>query len=178
MQAVENKQWTEAARQADALDALQWRLNADHEDSSGDDDGDDKEDKPDRVLKLLETTSLDLRGTLACAQGDTEQGFKLLQLAIGKEEEVGYSEPPQYGRPELESMGYAYLRAGQFDKARETFQSGLKLRPKSGHALYGIALSYENAGKTEEARKAYGEFLMAWKDADPDLPMMRHARQW
>jgi tetratricopeptide (TPR) repeat protein len=113
---------------------------------------------------------------LACAQGNTEPGLKLLQLAIRKEELVGYSEPPQYGRPELESAGYAYLQAGQFEKARETFQSELKLRPKSGHALYGIALSYEKAGKSAEARTAYGEFLIAWKDADPDLPMMRHAR--
>jgi tetratricopeptide (TPR) repeat protein len=171
MLALENKQLPEAARQADALDALQWRLNADREDSDDDDD-----DKPDRVLKLLETASLDLRGNLACAQGNTEKGFQLLQLARSKEEQVGYSEPPQYGRPESESAAYAYLQAGQFDRAREAFQSELKLRPKSGHALYGIALSYEKAGKQAEARRAYDEFLLAWKDADPDLPMMQHAR--
>jgi tetratricopeptide (TPR) repeat protein len=176
MQALENKQLTEAARQADALDALQWRLNADREDSSDDNDDDEPGGKPDRVLSLLETASLDLRGNLACAQGNMEQGLKLLQLAIKKEEGVGYSEPPQYGRPELESAGYAYLQAGQFDKARETFQAELKLRPRSGHALYGIALSYEKAGKPAEARKAYDEFLMAWTNADPDLPMMRHAK--
>jgi tetratricopeptide (TPR) repeat protein len=174
MQALQHEQLADASRQADALDALQWRLKADHDDSSEDDQ--DNGDKPDRVLSLLETVSLDLRGNLACAQGNPEQGLKLLQQAIAKEEEVGYSEPPQYGRPESESAGYAYLKAGQFDKARESFRDELKLRPKSGHALYGIALSYEKAGKAAEARQAYDEFLVAWKDADPDLPMMLHAK--
>jgi tetratricopeptide (TPR) repeat protein len=115
---------------------------------------------------------------LAAAQGHTEEGFKLLQQAIANEEQVGYSEPPQYSRPESESLGYAYLRAGRFDKAREAFQSELKLRPHSGHALYGIALSDEKAGKSADAAKAYGEFLVSWKNADPDVPMMQHAQSF
>ncbi len=172
MQALEEKHWEEAARQADALDALQWRLQADAKDD--DEDG----GKPDRVFRLLETASLDLRGNLKCAQGDAEAGFQLLRKAVEKEKAVGYNEPPQYSRPELESLGYAYLRAGQFEKGRAAFQDELHLRPKSGHALYGIALSYEKAGQRADAVRAYGEFLAAWKGADVELEMVRHARGW
>jgi tetratricopeptide (TPR) repeat protein len=177
MKALDDQQLIEAARQADALDALQWRLQSGHDDTADADD-EDSAGKPDRVLKLLQTASLDLRGNLAAAQGHTEEGFKLLQQAIANEEQVGYSEPPQYGRPESESLGYAYLHAGQFDKARSAFQSELKLRPQSGHALYGIALAYEKAGKSTDAHEAYGKFLESWSNADPDVPMMQHAQSF
>ena len=49
-------------------------------------------------------------------------------------------------------------------------------RPASGHALYGIAQSYELAGDKKSAAHAYTEFVTAWKNADPDLPMMEHAK--
>ncbi len=173
MQALEGKRMDEASRQADALDALQWRLKSATDDAADDED----QGKPDRVFLLLDTASLDLRGSLRCAQGNLEEGYKLLKKAVEKERVVGYSEPPQYSRPELESLGYAYLRAGEWDKARDAFQSELGLRPRSGHALYGIAQSWEKAGKASEARKAYAEFLNEWKEADSDLPMMKHAHQ-
>lgn len=167
MQALDRKQFDKAAQQADALDALQWRLKSEQL---------DEKDKIERVFGLLQTASLDLRGNLKCLQGDREGGYSMLRKAIEEEKQVGYAEPPQYSRPELESLGYAYLGGGEYDKARQAFQDELALRPKSGHALYGIALSYEQAGKKQDAHEAYVQFLDAWKSADPDLPMMAHAR--
>jgi Flp pilus assembly protein TadD len=176
MSALARKDFTAAAREADALDALQWRLKADPADNDADDD-EDGEGKPDRVFNLLETASLDLRGNLKCAQDDVETGTALLKKSANKEKkDIGYNEPPQYSRPESESIGYAYLRARQFDKARAAFEDELKQRPNSGHALYGIAQSYDLAGKASEAAQAYSKFLQSWKDADPDLPMLQHAR--
>ncbi len=39
-------------------------------------------------------------------------------------------------------------------------------RPRSGFALYGIAMSSERAGDVRAAVSQYGDFLAAWKDAD------------
>ncbi|HYL73014.1 MAG TPA: tetratricopeptide repeat protein [Bryobacteraceae bacterium] len=168
MLALSRKDLPAAARDSDALDATSWRL---HAESDSDEDG-----KPDGVLNLLEMLSLDLRGYLRMAQGKHDQGIALLEKALDKEKEVGYGEPPQYGRPELESLGYAYVRAGKWEQARKAFQDEMITRPASGHALYGIAQSYELAGDKARAAKAYGEFLNAWKNADPDLPMVEHAK--
>ena len=99
-----------------------------------------------------------------------------MQKAVDKEKDVGYGEPPQYGRPELESLGYAHLRAGKWDQARKAFHDEMLTRPASGHALYGIALSYERQGDKKSAARAYAEFLTAWKSADANLPMMEHAK--
>ena len=181
MSAIEKKDLSAASHEADALDALQWRLKSDPvgKDNDADDDDDDEEEngKPGRVFNLLETASLDLRGNLQCAQGNFDQGIALLKKAAAKEKkDIGYNEPPTYSRPESESLGYAYLVNKSFDKARAAFEDELKQRPDSGHALYGIARSYELAGKASEARLAYDKFLQAWSNADPDLPMITHAR--
>jgi tetratricopeptide (TPR) repeat protein len=168
MLTLSRKDLAAAARESDALDATSWRL---HAESDSDEDG-----KPDGVLNLLEMLSLDLRGNLRMAQGKNDAGIALLEKALDKEKEVGYGEPPQYGRPELESLGYAYIRAGKWEQARKAFQDEMITRPASGHALYGIAQSYELAGEKVRAAKAYGEFLNAWKNADPDLPMVEHAK--
>lgn len=168
MLALSRKDVDGAARESDALDAISWRL---HAESTKDEDG-----KPDQVLRLLEMDSLDLRGNLRSAQAKHDEAIELLQKAAEKEKDVGYGEPPQYGRPELESLGYAYLRAGKWEAARKAFQDEMITRPASGHALYGIAWSYELAGDKKSAARAYGEFLAAWKNADADLPMMEHAK--
>ena len=129
------------------------------------------------MLNLLESYSLDLRGSIECARGHLDAGLSLLRKAADVEKKkVGYTEPPAYGKPESESIGYAYLAAGQCDKARAAFEEELKIRPRSGHALYGIALSYEKSGDRTKASEAYANFLDAWKNADPDLPMMQHAK--
>jgi hypothetical protein len=67
--------------------------------------------------------------------------------------------------------------AGKFEEARDAFRRELKFRPSSGHELYGIAQAYEAEGKGAEAAQAYREFLAAWKNADADLPMVRHAQR-
>jgi tetratricopeptide (TPR) repeat protein len=85
-------------------------------------------------------------------------------------------EPPTYSRPESESIGYAHLNAGQLQKARDAFREEMEQRPSSGHALYGIAMSYELAGDRAEEKQAWARFLDSWKDADSELPMMKHAR--
>jgi tetratricopeptide (TPR) repeat protein len=169
MRAIDAKDFAAASRESDALDAIQWRLKNGHFDVK--DNG-----FPDSVLNLVASYSLDLRGNLECAMGHLDEGMKLLEeSAENARAQIGYSEPPTYGRPEQESIGYAYLRAKNFGKAREAFEKELKERPKSGHALYAIALSYEESGDNQAARKAYGEFLASWHNADPDLPMMQNA---
>ena len=131
------------------------------------------------MLNLLESYSLDLRGNIECAKGRLDAGLALLRKAADVErKKVGYAEPPAYGKPESESIGYAYLLAGQFAKARAAFEDELKVRPNSGHALYGIALSYEREGDRTRTAEAYAKFLESWKNADPDLPMAQHARNW
>lgn len=178
MAALERNDASEASKQAEALDALLWRLEAakPKKDQPGAEDS--SAENPSQILDLLGTISLDLRGNLECAQGNTVEGFKLLEQAAEKEKALGYSEPPHYFRPEQESIGYAYLKLKQWENARTAFNEALRERPKSGHALYGIAQSYAMAGDASHATTAYRDFLAAWPHADSDLPQIKQANAW
>jgi tetratricopeptide (TPR) repeat protein len=179
MAALERGDLPEASGEADALDASLWRLEATKpKKMEGDATEDPPGDDPSEILNLLGTMSLDLRGGLKAAQGDVAGGIKLLQQAAEKEKNLGYSEPPRYFRPEQESIGYAYLKSKQWEKARDAFSEALKERPKSGHALYGVAQSYAMAGDVPQATVAYRDFLSAWQHADSDLPQIKQANAW
>ena len=164
MVALERDALSDAAAQSDALDSIQWRLHAE-----GKDDDEEKGNDPNPVLGVLEVASLDLRGNLRAREGKLDEAVRLLKKAVEKEKDTGYREPPQCSRPELESLGHVYLRARDWDHARETFEQELKQRPKSGFALRGVAMAYEGAGKTAEAERAREEFKRAWAHADADL---------
>ncbi len=43
-------------------------------------------------------------------------------------------------------------------------------------AQLGLARSYAMQGDRESSRKAYDEFFTTWKNADPDIPILRQAK--
>lgn len=171
MKSAQSAQIAEAEQQSGTLDALLWRLSTEDLD-------DDSKFSRDRVLNLLGTASLELRGEISSAKGDIEGARKLLERASKEEMEIGYSEPPQYSRPPLEVLGEALIAAGRFAEAREVYAKDLIERPHSGFALYGIATAWEKEGKRDQAAKAYREFLDAWANADADLSQVKTAQAY
>ena len=171
MLALEAGQLNDAEMQSNVLDALLWRLLK--EDADGKNTG-----IRTRIIDNLAVSSLELRGNISSRKGDLENMRKLFDDAVQKEKELGYAEPPLYSRPALESLGHALVRAGKFGEAREAFQKELIERPRSGFALYGIALAWDKEGNREEAGKAYRLFLEAWAQADAGLAPMRAAQAY
>jgi tetratricopeptide (TPR) repeat protein len=177
MQALEDEDVNGAARESDVLDALLWRLLRDRTDQA------DKTDKASESLKntarqvekILSVASKELAGNLASHRGNYDRAKELLEQATEAEKKLGYSEPPQYSRPAWESLGYAAIRAGKWDAARDAFRQVLAARPNSGFGYYGIALAYDKEGNRAAAVKTYREFLESWKYADRDLEMVRRA---
>ena len=167
MKAAQSGDLVEAGHQSDVLDALLWRVSQEKVEQQG--------SGRDGVVKLLGTASLDLRGTISADRGDLDKMHRLFDQAVDQERELGYSEPPQYARPESEALGHALIRAGKYSEARDAFAQELHQRPKSGFALYGVALAWDREGNKAEAAKAYREFLDAWRNADRDLPQVKAA---
>ena len=171
MAAVQKGQVDEAGRQAKALDELGWQLKMQER------EGRDIYYSRKRAGTLI-VAALDLKGTVYSLQGRHEEALELLQEGAEEEKKLGYSEPPRYPRPVLESLGEAHLRTGNWEGAREAFAAVLKKRPNSGHALLGAARSYALAGKEATAAEAYRVFLQSWRHADGDLPQVQQAREW
>jgi eukaryotic-like serine/threonine-protein kinase len=76
----------------------------------------------------------------------------------------------------------AYLAAGDSAKTVAELQKLLDDRGAGWWQVYaplaqlGIARAYAMQGNREESRKAYDVFFTTWKDADPDIPILRQAK--
>jgi eukaryotic-like serine/threonine-protein kinase len=79
--------------------------------------------------------------------------------------------------------GAAYLQSGKGQEATHEFQRIVNLHsfrpddPIISLALLGQARSYKLVGDTTKARIAYQDFLALWKDADPDIPILKQAKE-
>jgi eukaryotic-like serine/threonine-protein kinase len=76
----------------------------------------------------------------------------------------------------------AYLAAGEYPEAIADFQTVIGHRgwPEwelfSPLAQLGLARTYTMQGDRDLSRKAYDVFFTTWKDADPDIPILRQAK--
>ncbi len=81
-----------------------------------------------------------------------------------------------YGR------GLAYEQAGRYPEAQQDFQKVLDMKSRSGPDIAFVAAQlelgrlFQKQGDTPKARIAYQNFLAAWKDADPDVPLLHEAK--
>jgi len=117
-----------------------------------------------------------MRGAVEVSRGNPAKAVELLQPAASLEFGWPARVMPSYVR------GVAYLRLRQGKEAAEQFQNILNHRGVCGtlptcslaHLQLGRArsLSGDNAG----ARTAYQDFLALWKDADPDVPILKEAK--
>jgi tetratricopeptide (TPR) repeat protein len=130
------------------------------------------------LLRSLSILSLELRASLLTAQRKTDEAKGLFAKAAQEEKDLGYREPPSYIRPVREAEGAAMLAIGEWTPARAAYQKALLERPRSGLALYGVALSSEKSGDSKTAARDYTDFLAAWKNADPGLAQLVHAHAY
>jgi serine/threonine protein kinase/Flp pilus assembly protein TadD len=115
--------------------------------------------------------------------GHAAQAVKLLEDAAPYDfafpqpqfSEGGLLYPP-YAR------GQAYLALHQGKEAAAEFQKFIDHRtivansPLAALARLGLARAYAMQGETAKARAAYQDFLALWKDADPDIPILKQAK--
>jgi serine/threonine protein kinase/tetratricopeptide (TPR) repeat protein len=79
-------------------------------------------------------------------------------------------------------LGVLNLKAGRAAPALQEFQKVLDahfrapFNPNLSLARLGQGRAYAMMSNKDEARKAYQDFLAAWKDADPDIPLLKDAK--
>jgi tetratricopeptide (TPR) repeat protein len=89
-----------------------------------------------------------------------------------------------YGRSNtalLYTRGLAYLQERQGQQAVQEFQRvignrSVTMDPLASFAKLGMARSYALQGDQANSRMAYQDFFALWKDADPDIPLLKQAK--
>lgn len=123
-----------------------------------------------------------LRAHIALSRNDAFKAIELLQTSTPYE--LGLPDPsfnfvslyPLWARAE------AYLAVHRGNEAAAEFRKildhpGLVLnQPIGALAHLGLGRAYASQGDTPKAKVAYQDFLTLWKDADPDIPIVKQAK--
>jgi tetratricopeptide (TPR) repeat protein len=112
---------------------------------------------------------------------NSARAVEVLQTAAPYE--LGQCQPFQVGMLyPIYLRGQAYLLAGQGKEAGAEFQKiidhrGIVLNfPLGALARVGPGRALVLQGDSTNARSAYQEFLTLWRDADPDIPILKEAK--
>jgi tetratricopeptide (TPR) repeat protein len=130
---------------------------------------------------ILQAVSVPLiRATIALQRGNSQQGLELLKISEQYELGIGmYYFPalmPTYVR------GQEYLKLRDGTKAAAEFRKILEHRGSGPTSLnyvlaqLGLARADALSGNIADARTAYHDFLVLWKDADADIPVLMQAK--
>jgi eukaryotic-like serine/threonine-protein kinase len=117
-----------------------------------------------------------IRAQLALSHDDPSRAIEILQTAVPYELSDSGALYPVYVR------GEAYLAAHKGNEAAAEFQKihdhrGIVVNaPIGALAHLGLGRAYTLSGNKTKAKSAYQDFLTIWKDADPDIPMLKQAK--
>jgi tetratricopeptide (TPR) repeat protein len=123
---------------------------------------------------LLGIASHVLTGELAAAHGDSVRAIAELEAAVAIQDGLAYIEPPAWFYPVRHSLGAALLEAGRPADAESVYREDLRQYPHNGWALFGLAQSLGDQGKTAEALEVQQRFAEAWQRADVTLTASRY----
>ena len=114
-----------------------------------------------------------LYAQLALSRKDAAKAIDTLQPTVPYE--LGNGMQPVYLR------GIGYLAGHEGNKAAGEFQKIIDHRVLALGAIgalahLGLARAYVLQGDTGKAKAAYHDFLTLWKDADPEIPILKKAK--
>jgi eukaryotic-like serine/threonine-protein kinase len=124
-----------------------------------------------------------LRAKIAISQADPAQALNVLRVAAPFE--LGLPAIGYYNWPNLYPV---YLLRGSLSccasepRGSVEFQKILDHRsivlnePISALAHLQLGRAYTRSGDISKAKAAYQDFLVLWKDADPDIPILKQAK--
>jgi len=113
-----------------------------------------------------------MRSNIERARGNAAKAADLLSPAL-----------PYRGTLDVHyQLAQAYLAAGEPAKAAAQLEELLGHRGSGWWHIYvplaelGLGRAYAMQGEREKSLKAYDDFFITWKDADPDIPILRQAK--
>jgi len=131
-------------------------------------------------LKLFWLPTID--AAIDLSRGNASQA--LMELEAAAPYELGYPGPMQTAGTLYPAYvrGQAYLLAHKGVSAADEFRKVLDHRSIVMNVVTGVLAhlqlgrAYAMAGDTTKAKVVYQDFLTLWKDADPDIPILKEAK--
>jgi tetratricopeptide (TPR) repeat protein len=102
---------------------------------------------------------------IASAEGRQQDALRDLREAATLEDKIAYDEPSNWFFPVRHVLGAELLHAGLASEAEGVYREELRIHPRDGWALRGLAQALANEGRHAEARAANVQFHRAWSHA-------------
>jgi tetratricopeptide (TPR) repeat protein len=124
-----------------------------------------------------------VRATIELGRNNAGKAIVILQAAVPSELGISANAPITGGMLyPIYVRGQAYLKLQQGKEAAAEFQKILDHRNIVQNFITGalahlcLARAYVLQGDTAKSRAAYNDFFALWKDADPDIPILKQAK--
>lgn len=114
-----------------------------------------------------------LEAELAASRGDNAAAVRLAKQAVEADDNLRYSEPPDWPIPPRQTLGAILLEAGRAPEAEQVFRADLERHRDNGWSLRGLAASLQAQGRTKEAAMVEERFRKAWARADMGIERAR-----
>jgi len=118
---------------------------------------------------VLELAAHILDARLATAQADKDASIAHWKQAVAIQDTLKYDEPPDWYYPVRESLGAAYLAAGNPAEAEKIFRDDLLRNPRNPRSLFGLTQALRAQNRDADAAWTESQFKTAWKSADTEL---------
>jgi len=122
------------------------------------------------------------RASIEINLGNPARATELLERAVPYDLAGAYTDLVVGTMYPVYVRGQAYLVLHRGHEASAEFQKILDRRgfvmnfPLGALAHLGLARAYAMSGDPAKSRAAYQDFLTLWKDADPDIPILKEAK--
>ena len=125
------------------------------------------------VATLMDLAALGLEGEIRQSQGDLEGAIAAFRAAVAIEDDLEYTEPPDWPQPMRHYLGAALLEAGAAEEAERVYRRDMELNRGDGWALFGLWQSLQAQDRTAEAAEVFEAYEQAWQFADVELTRSR-----
>jgi tetratricopeptide (TPR) repeat protein len=122
-----------------------------------------------KVTEVCKISSKVLEAELYVKDKKYNEAIALLKEAIKIEDNLNYTEPPDWFFSVRHLLGNLLLTTKDYEQAEKIYKEDLAHWPKNGFALNGLFESLTGQVKTKEAEEIKEQFNEAWKYADTDL---------
>ena len=114
-----------------------------------------------------------LLGEIEEAKGNLDAAILHYGHAVGFQDNLSYTEPPDWSQSIRLYLGAALLSAGQVEEAEAVYRKDLEWNQRNGWSTFGLYQSLEAQGREQEAVLTKQQFDELWRNADVTLERSR-----
>ena len=112
-------------------------------------------------------------GELEEANGNLDAAIAHYGHAVGFQDNLNYTEPPDWSQSMRLYQGAALIQAGKAVEAEDVYLKDLQWNQQNGWSTFGLYQALEAQGKDQEALVIKRQFDSFWRNADVELTRSR-----